>query len=258
MLNIKEVESIFQVKYKLYFNWFDDRLTYENLKNDTDFNTFSPVEKRSIWTPELLFDNTEYILGTVVDSHTYIAVRREGVSSEPSDTEYQIVQHFKGSENMLISSRTYNTRFLCNYNMAMFPFDIQKCNLIFKMKGTSRKFVDLKAHLLKFLGPTEHKQYAVTGCKMEVTKFQGQQILKVEVMLERKLLGLVLTIFFPTLLLNIISYFTSFFGDSFFPVAVTVNLTSMLVLTTLFVSVSNKCQKMILLALSGGSHVWQK
>ena len=56
--------------------------------------------------------------------------------------------------------------------------------------------------------------------------------------LKRRLTNAVLTIYLPTILLLIIVYATNFFKDFFFEAVVTVNLTSLLVLTTLFISVS--------------------
>ena len=44
----------------------------------------------------------------------------------------------------------------------------------------------------------------------------------------RRLLGIFLTIYFPTILLNVIGYATNFFKDFFFEAVITVNLTSML------------------------------
>ena len=55
----------------------------------------------------------------------------------------------------------------------------------------------------------------------------------------RNLLTIILTTFVPTVLLNMISYSTNFFKSFFFEATVTVNLTAMLVLTTLFINVSD-------------------
>jgi len=48
----------------------------------------------------------------------------------------------------------------------------------------------------------------------------------------------ILTIYLPSILLLSIVYATNFFKDFFFEAVVTVNLTALLVLTTLFISVS--------------------
>ena len=55
---------------------------------------------------------------------------------------------------------------------------------------------------------------------------------------KRRLLNAILTVYLPTVLVLIIVYATNFFQDFFFEAIVTVNLTSLLVLTTLFISVS--------------------
>merc|ERR1719445_1132745 len=65
----------------------------------------------------------------------------------------------------------------------------------------------------------------------------------VTITMGRRLLGTFLTIFFPTILLNVIGYSTNFFKEFFFEAVITVNLTSMLVLTTMFINVSNSLPK---------------
>ena len=38
---------------------------------------------------------------------------------------------FKGSENPLSVSRFYKTNFICDFDMAWYPFDTQKCSMNF-------------------------------------------------------------------------------------------------------------------------------
>ena len=59
----------------------------------------------------------------------------------------------------------------------------------------------------------------------------------------RRLLGTILTVYIPTLLLIIISHMTNYFKPFFFEAVVTVNLTVMLVLATMFISVSENLPK---------------
>ena len=59
-----------------------------------------------------------------------------------------------------------------------------------------------------------------------------------EIVLGRRLLSTILTVYVPTFLLNVISYATNFFKDFFFEAVVSVNLTTMLVITTMFISTS--------------------
>ena len=59
--------------------------------------------------------------------------------------------------------------------------------------------------------------------------------LKMEIVFKRRLMNELLTTFLPSLLLLFISYATTFFKSFYFEAALTVNLTVMLVFTTLFI-----------------------
>jgi hypothetical protein len=56
---------------------------------------------------------------------------------------------------------------------------------------------------------------------------------RVLVMLGRRLLSNVLTVYVPTVLLNVMGHVTVYFKPFFFEAIITVNLTVMLVLTTM-------------------------
>ena len=60
------------------------------------------------------------------------------------------------------------------------------------------------------------------------------------VVLKRKMLSEMMSTFLPSLLLLMITFATTFFKPFFFEAALTVNLTNMLVMTTIFVSVMEK------------------
>ena len=63
--------------------------------------------------------------------------------------------------------------------------------------------------------------------------------IQMTIVLKRWILNAILTVYLPTILVLIIVYATNFFKDFFFEAIVTVNLTSLLVLSTLFISVSS-------------------
>ena len=64
--------------------------------------------------------------------------------------------------------------------------------------------------------------------------------LKMQLIFKRRLTNEMLTTYLPTLLLILIGYCTTFFKSFFFEAALTVNVTTMLVLTTIFISVMEK------------------
>ena len=64
----------------------------------------------------------------------------------------------------------------------------------------------------------------------------GRQGLRMEIVLKRKIVSEMMTTYFPTLLLTTITFATTFFKPFFFEAALSVNLTTMLVMTTIFIS----------------------
>ena len=138
--------------------------------------------------------------------------------------------------------------------MNWYPFDLQTCSMVLSMKGKGEDFASLYPDQLRYLGKDEVNQYVVYSYKLQRLPENPSQVInslffiilvlfnlsQVEVVIHmgRNLLTILLTIFVPTVLLNMISYSTNFFKPFFFEASVTVNLTAMLVLTTLFINVS--------------------
>ena len=64
----------------------------------------------------------------------------------------------------------------------------------------------------------------------------GKEGIRMEIVMKRKIISEVMTTYFPTLLLTAITFATTFFKPFFFEAALSVNLTTMLVMTTIFIS----------------------
>ena len=104
-------------------------------------------------------------------------------------------------------------------------------------------FVRLVPDAIKMMKETDLSQYfvkdwAILNGKNENKTLQDN-VLLVKITLGRKIFNQVLISFLPSSLIILVSYTTNFYKDFFFEAAVTVNLTSLLVLTTMFLSVSD-------------------
>ena len=64
----------------------------------------------------------------------------------------------------------------------------------------------------------------------------GKHGIKMSVVMKRKITSEMMTTYFPSLLLTAITFATTFFKPFFFEAALSVNLTTMLVMTTIFIS----------------------
>ena len=69
----------------------------------------------------------------------------------------------------------------------------------------------------------------------KVTK-KGKNGLRMSIVMKRKITSEMMTTYFPSLLLTAITFATTFFKPFFFEAALSVNLTTMLVMTTIFIS----------------------
>ena len=141
---------------------------------------------------------------------------------------------FNGAQNPLILSRVYHVDWICDYDMAWYPFDSQKC----QMKFRGDNFVKLVVDGMEYLGPKDLTQYFIRNTTMEMSEDTLSVVL--QVYLGRRLLGTILTVYLPSLLMKKISYETNFFKQFFFEAVVAVNLTVMLVLATMFIAVSDR------------------
>ena len=98
--------------------------------------------------------------------------------------------------------------------------------MVFDTEGNSGEFVELVATELNYLGPQDLTQYFIRQNSINIT---DTGYIKVEVVLGRRLLGTLLTVYIPTILLVIIAHMTNYFKPFFFEAVVSVNLTVMLV-----------------------------
>ena len=110
--------------------------------------------------------------------------------------------------------------------------------MIMEVTKTASPLIKLISKDLEYLGKKFLTQYEVLGTVMDTQTVGKTQQLIVEITLGRQLLGTILNVFIPTIVLNLISYTTNFYKDDFFETVIAINLTTMLVIVTLFVSVS--------------------
>ena len=107
------------------------------------------------------------------------------------------------------------------------------------IKTSYSPFTKLIVEFYEYLGIRLLTQYEVKDFLMDIRNTDGGiQEVFVTITLGRQLLGVVLNIIIPTVVLNIISYSTNFYKEDYFETVIAINLTTMLVIVTLFVSVS--------------------
>ena len=99
----------------------------------------------------------------------------------------------------------------------------------------NQKSVTLIPSILALNQTLDMTLYVITDYKLENSPSANAGI-RMKIRMKRKILSEMMTTYFPSLLLMMITYATTFFKPFFFEAALSVNLTTMLVMTTIFIS----------------------
>ena len=91
--------------------------------------------------------------------------------------------------------------------MQWYPFDMQHCFMNFTLGGTSGMFVNLSQGQVNYYGPIDLSQYYIRRTDI----YGHEEKVSFEVILGRRLLSNMLTVYVPTLLLNVIALATNYF-----------------------------------------------
>ena len=217
--DIQEVAQYLELKFKVNLQWKDARVLFYNIKTDEMMNSLSLDEQLALWTPTIVFWNTKNQLRTVNDKNTFASIRREANGSIIEKHVNEDIEVFTGSENRITISRVYSIQFYCEYQMAWYPFDQQTCKVEMLLDGVLDNYADLQSGGIQFSGPKELTQYFVKNFEITKDKVKTKDAVIVSITLGRRLLGTFLTIFFPTILLNVIGYSTNYFKAFFFEVS---------------------------------------
>ena len=137
--------------------------------------------------------------------------------------------------------QTYTHEFQCVYKLDNYPFDKQTCSIDMRTSdfdSSTLKLLPKKLWMKQSVDMTlflmEHWELVY---KNESAPEEG---VSMTIVLRRKILSEMMGTYLPSILLMMITFATTFFKPYFFEAALTVNLTNMLVMTTIFTSVMEK------------------
>ena len=224
VVEINEMTSKFHANFELEGKWVDPTLLFYNLKpltklNDTDFD--------KIWKPDLSFYNINSEEDIHIHSHPKIIIITNHTSSYPSN----FINIYEGKENPLKIQTQLSTIFFCDFDMQFYPFDTQECSIEIMSKELN---VELITGSLDYSGPRYmFSQYRMLSRKMEPMKKGTRDGVRASFKIQRGILTSILTTFLPTLMIDTIGHATLMVGDEYFEGILGVNLTAMLVITTM-------------------------
>ena len=130
--SLDPVLASYEAEFTVTLRWRDERLSFNNLRAESNMNSIKPAETEKIWFPEFYFDNTREKVKNIIDDSAVLRVLRNGSGglSSSEDTENKLI--FRGGENWLQYQRFYSLQFHCNFYLHWYPFDYQTCYIDIK------------------------------------------------------------------------------------------------------------------------------
>ena len=148
--------------------------------------------------------------------------------------------------------QSYTHQFHCSFYLHDYPFDrqvqliifpnkFQDCFIWMKLGKRDNKAMRLIPKDLKMVENVDLTLFSIEQSNLDFkNKTKPRDGIWMTMSLKRKIMSEMMTTFLPSFLLMMITFATTFFKPVYFEAALTVNLTNMLVMTTIFMSVMER------------------
>ena len=233
--NFDPITASYDVQFTVMLRWLDSRLQYNNLRKKPKQNILKQEEIEKIWFPYFIFDNTKEKIEAIVDSRATFEILRSADGAHNSILEFENKYTFSGEENYLSYQRFYAETFNCDFSLHWYPFDYQTCYLRIRAFSGLSETIQFQKDVFNYNGPFGLTEFDINSIQMLLEN----EDLIVEIKIRRRLFRLILTTFIPTIIINIIGHTSNYFKECFFEGLMGMQITVMLVLTTMFLSIND-------------------
>jgi len=249
--DIDTLQSTYLVDFVLSMRWVDPRLQYKNLKDVYFLNSLSLDVMRNMWIPEMSLPNALQAEGTLIDKESALFIIKIG-SRMPDDLSIaREAKVYAGVECPLVLKKEYFINFACDFNLAMYPFDSNVCNMDFEVSGVNKDYVELFIDTTfggagaEYTGSKDLLEYTVGDVTVDnlsnETEAFGQ--LSAKIVFQRKWIYHLITIFLQSVLLLAVAYLTFYFRLSNFQDRIMISITCMLIISTIQSSIDKMVPK---------------
>ncbi|XP_066940763.1 LOW QUALITY PROTEIN: uncharacterized protein [Macrobrachium rosenbergii] len=233
------------VNLNVSMTWQESRLNFLNLNEDYTLNRVPYETMKGIWVPVIDFTNTKGNHITQADTEATMVVNMLGKPSMGDNKEPEEYEVYAGPENPISVRRKYSITFQCQFDLKMYPFDVQYCHMELTMLSASNRLLvfDEAATDAIFEGNPNLVEYFVGNVAIEYLNDRDFAVMLVKLQLLRRSGFIIMNVYIPSLCLLVISYLTLYFTLTNFQVRVLASLTSLLVMATLFTQASSSLPK---------------
>ncbi|XP_069974618.1 uncharacterized protein [Penaeus vannamei] len=241
-MEISDIQRVINVEFTVELSWNDPRPKYYNLGDTLEWNKLSSRDRERIWRPVLNFPNVYD--GNIKQLSHELYLNKKGTALKPNYNDVRMDTVYAGKSADIIQKQHYSAVFACSFDVFYYPFDTQRCYLQLQL-SVRRELVSFTAEKARVLYGEDTKLPAYVLSEYIITVTEGgnnetrYSRLQVEFELTRRWTMIVLTVYLPTSMLQLIGYATLYVNVSLMDVRMTVALTTLLVLYTLFSNTSD-------------------
>ncbi|KAK4301655.1 hypothetical protein Pmani_026213 [Petrolisthes manimaculis] len=235
---ISEVDIVnmkLTVDFQTIITWFDQRLTFQNLKPFSDLNY---LRTDSVWTPMVDFVNADF-----PETYTTIPILKVLRESNPEPDDITRPQHdevFEGGKNPLQRRQKVSAPFSCKMDLRNFPFDSQQCHLHLRLSSANQDFLVWQNLSVEYLGEVQLTEYEVGVVTGDVRQTGGgYSQVTVTINFQRRYSYYFTSAYLPILMLMFISYASLYCPRDNMDLRVMMALTTLLVLFALYQQISD-------------------
>ena len=237
ILGINDHDSTFDVYFSIKITWFDKKVKFNYLKTNNHVNNVPNAARNEIWIPTV---QLAFIRGSFNNFGEKVYIeKRSSPSMSANLSNLNVFEVYDGNTNPFVLFSEHDMRFFCDFNgVAKYPFGSETCSFDFYLKGPANELTNIK-HTLKY--PTQKLigQYEIMGWKIENQQKESKNVITISISLDKRQISILMMTYLPALLMNIINQATNYItGDSAYDLIITVNITSMVVLASIYMSVS--------------------
>ena len=226
----------FTCRVIVILSWKDVRLSYNNLFDG--YTTLDKQEVEQIWKPSLTLENSLELASITKNEDFLIQILKQNEGTLKSENALYETISYDGKTNHIILTAKFENDFGCSYQLHDYPFDSQVCTIDVSSPSNIVNDVILVPGTIKYSGLS--KTLPQFTFKIgPITANRNGTFLQGTILLKRIPFYHILCTYLPTVCILLMAVITLYIDESHFDATIMVALTAMLVLYTLFQSISS-------------------
>ncbi|XP_042204130.1 uncharacterized protein LOC121853820 [Homarus americanus] len=233
--HVDNIRMTIGVEFLISLTWRDDRLTFRNLKPRKE--TIIPkADLKHIWRPQYRVTPLEGSQVRLLNDFAVVPSANNATIPDFNTVNRDL--GYPGADNDIVSSEKYTAVLTCNFDLYVYPFDIQVCSINIDIAREYEETVVFSVEKRRafFTGSEDLSQYKVKNIAIDPRSGKNKMTVNFEL---HRLQGVIwLSTFVPSVMLLMVSWATLFIRMELLNVRAVMSLTTLLVLYTLTTNLS--------------------